>query len=54
MKKVIALLMVFVLYAAFAFAGEKVRFVASDNGTVLDTKTKLMWAATDNGERSTG
>ena len=50
MKKVIAFLMVFVLYAVFAFAGEKVRFVASDNGTVLDTRTKLMWASKDNGE----
>ena len=51
MKKVIAFLMVFVLYAVFAFAGEKVRFVASDNGTVLDARTKLMWAAKDNGEK---
>jgi hypothetical protein len=25
------------------------RFIAYDNGTVLDTKTKLMWAAKDNG-----
>ena len=25
------------------------RFTAYDNGTVLDTKTKLMWAAKDNG-----
>ena len=25
------------------------RFIAYDNGTVLDTKTKLMWAARDNG-----
>jgi Protein of unknown function (DUF1566). len=33
-------------------AGEKAkdgRFIAYDNGTVLDTKTKLMWAAKDNG-----
>ena len=51
MKKVIVLVMVFVLYAVFAFAGDKVRFVASDNGTVLDTRTKLMWAAKDNGEK---
>jgi hypothetical protein len=50
MKKVIVLLMVFVLYAVFAFAGEKVRFIASENGTVLDTRTKLMWATKDNGE----
>ena len=51
MKKVIVLLMVFVLYAVFAFAGEKVRFIASDNGTVMDTQTKLMWAAKDNGSK---
>jgi hypothetical protein len=25
------------------------RFIAYDNGTVLDTKTSLMWAAKDNG-----
>lgn len=25
------------------------RFIAYDNGTVLDTKTRLMWAAKDNG-----
>ncbi|MEI6313353.1 MAG: DUF1566 domain-containing protein [Syntrophus sp. (in: bacteria)] len=25
------------------------RFIAYDNGTVLDTKTKLLWAAKDNG-----
>ena len=33
-------------------AGEKARdgrFIAYDNGTVLDTKTNLMWAAKDNG-----
>jgi len=27
------------------------RFIAYDNGTVLDTKTNLMWAAKDNGKR---
>lgn len=27
------------------------RFIAYDDGTVLDTKTKLMWAAKDNGKR---
>lgn len=26
------------------------RFIAYNNGTVLDTKTNLMWAATDNGD----
>jgi hypothetical protein len=52
MKKVIAVLLVVVVYAGFAFAGEKARdgrFIAYDNGTVLDTWTNLMWAAHDNG-----
>ncbi len=51
MKKVVSLLifMIFVVCSVSAFAAEKVRFVASDNGTVLDTRTKLMWAAKDNG-----
>jgi hypothetical protein len=52
MKKVIAVLLILVVYAGFAFAGEKTRdgcFIAYDNGTVLDTKTNLMWAAKDNG-----
>jgi hypothetical protein len=30
--------------------GNKSRFVASSDGTVLDRETGLMWAATDNGE----
>jgi hypothetical protein len=29
--------------------GRDGRFIAYDNGTVLDTKTNLMWAAKDNG-----
>ena len=36
----------------YAIAGEIARdgrFIAYDDGTVLDTKTKLMWAAEDNG-----
>jgi hypothetical protein len=40
------------LCAWFAFADETARdgrFIAYDNGTVLDTKTNLMWAAQDNG-----
>jgi hypothetical protein len=40
--------------AKYAIAGETARdgrFIAYDNGTVLDTKTKLMWAAKDNGSR---
>ena len=38
--------------AEHATTGETVRdgrFIAYDNGTVLDTKTNLMWAAKDNG-----
>ena len=38
--------------AKYAIAGETGRdgrFITYDNGTVLDTKTKLMWAAKDNG-----
>ncbi len=53
MKKVIAILLVLVVYVGFAFAGEKARdsrFIAYNNGTVIDTLTKLMWAAKDNGE----
>jgi hypothetical protein len=52
MKKVIVLLLVLVVYAGFTFAAEKARdgrFIAYDNGTVLDTRTNLMWAAHDNG-----
>jgi hypothetical protein len=52
MKKVFAVLMVLVVCAGFAFADETARdgrFIAYDNGTVLDTKTNLMWAAQDNG-----
>jgi len=51
MKKVTAVLLVLVVYAGFAFAGEigrDGRFIAYDNGTVLDTQTNLMWAAKDN------
>ena len=38
--------------AESSVAGEKTRdgrFIAYDNGTVLDTKTNLMWADKDNG-----
>src|SRR4030042_3601114 len=41
-----------IVTAGFAFAGEKARdgrFIAYDNGTVLDIRTRLMWAARDNG-----
>jgi hypothetical protein len=47
MKKVIAILFILVVCTGLAFAGEKTRdgrFIAYDNGTVLDTKTNLMWA----------
>jgi hypothetical protein len=40
------------IMAKYATAGETVRdgrFIAYDNGTVLDTSTNLMWAAKDNG-----
>jgi hypothetical protein len=52
MRKVIAVLLVLVVYVGFAFAGENARdsrFIAYDKGTVLDTITNLMWAAKDNG-----
>jgi len=52
MRKVIVVLMVLVVYAGFAVAGEKARdgrFIAYDDGTVVDTQTNLMWAAKDNG-----
>lgn len=34
--------------------GRDDRFIAYDNGTVLDTKTNLMWAAKDNGSYISG
>jgi hypothetical protein len=52
MKKAIAVLLILIAYAGVAFAGERARdgrFIAYDNGTVLDTQTNLMWAAKDNG-----
>ena len=54
MKKIIAVAaLLMLIIAGFVFAAEKARdnrFIAYDNGTVLDTKTNLMWAATDNGK----
>ena len=50
--RLFVVLIVLVVYAGFAFAGETARdgrFIAYDNGTVLDTTTNLMWAAKDNG-----
>lgn len=35
--------------AAVKETGRDERFIAYDDGTVLDTQTKLMWAAKDNG-----
>jgi Protein of unknown function (DUF1566) len=54
---IVAIMMVAILaetfiMAKYAAAGEKARdgrFIAYNNGTVLDTKTNLMWAAKDNG-----
>ncbi len=49
---VVAILMGTFITVKSSIAGEKARdgrFIAYDNGTVLDTKTKLMWAAKDNG-----
>jgi hypothetical protein len=37
------------MYAAAAEIGRDGRFISYDNGTVLDTRTNLMWAAKDNG-----
>lgn len=52
MKKIMTFLVLLIVCAGAAFAGEIAkdsRFIAYDNGTVLDTRTKLMWAARDNG-----
>jgi len=51
-SKLMVLLIVILSCAGFAFADEIARdgrFIAYDNGTVLDTKTNLMWAFQDNG-----
>jgi hypothetical protein len=50
MKKLLGLLLVLVVILIGSnLMGGNVRFIAYDNGTVLDTKTNLMWAARDNG-----
>jgi hypothetical protein len=61
MKKVletmVALIVVVILTGAFIIVncaptgetGKDGHFIAYENGTVLDTKTNLMWAAKDNG-----
>ncbi len=49
---VVAILIGTFITAKYATAGEigkASRFIAYNNGTVLDTKTNLMWAAKDNG-----
>src|SRR5664280_1897310 len=49
---IVAILIGTFITAKSSTAGEKARdgrFIAYDNGTVLDTKTNLMWAAKDNG-----
>ena len=56
----VAIMLVTILVGTFitvkrATAGEKARdgsFIAYDNGTVLDTRTKLMWAE-DGGTETT-
>jgi hypothetical protein len=51
-RLLVAVMILFVC-VGFAFAGETARdgrFIAYDNGTVLDTKTNLMWAGQDNGK----
>ena len=52
--KLLLVFMVMFVCATFVLAGETDRdgrFIAYDNGTVLDTKTNLMWAAKDNGSQ---
>ena len=49
---VLAILIGIFITAKYATAGETGRdghFIAYDNGTVLDTRTNLIWAAKDNG-----
>ena len=49
---VVAILIGTFITVKYATAGEKARdgrFIAYDNGTVLDTRTNLMWSAKDNG-----
>jgi hypothetical protein len=47
-------LVIGIFITAESFASKEIardgRFIAYDNGTVLDTKTKLMWADKDNGK----
>jgi hypothetical protein len=49
----VAIMVVAILIGLFITAkyssAEEGRFIAHHNGTVLDTKTNLMWAAKDNG-----
>jgi hypothetical protein len=50
---VVAIVLIGTCIAAhYSTAGEKARdsrFIAYDNGTVLDTRTNLIWAGKDNG-----
>ena len=51
--RLLVVVMILFVCVGFAFAGETARdgrFIAYDNGTVLDTKTNLMWAGQDNGK----
>lgn len=50
--RLLVVVMILFVCAGFAFAEETARdgrFIAYDNGTVLDTKTDLIWAGQDNG-----
>lgn len=57
LEKVVTIIVFFILIGSFimvkpSFAGEDSddgRFIAHDNGTVLDTQTNLLWASRDNG-----
>ena len=56
LEKVVTIIVFFIVIVSFmikpSFAAEdsdEGRFVAYDNGTVLDTQTNLLWASKDNG-----
>ncbi len=57
LETMVTIMVVAILIGTFIMAksstagetGRDGRFIAYDNGTVLDTKTNLMWAAKDNG-----
>ena len=52
LSRALSIIAIVAMMAVVAFAGETARdgrFIAYDNGTVLDMRTNLMWAAWDNG-----